>query len=77
MTQPDVTTRLVSLAEKRFGKKLAPEDDLFAALGIDSMQALELLSEIEQTFDIEVPDWEVARVTTLSGLAAIVTRRLA
>src|SRR5262249_48756832 len=77
MTEPDLHTRLVTLAETRFGKKVAIDDDFFAALGIDSMQALELLSEIEHAFEVEIPDWELAGVNTLRGLAAVVDRRRA
>ena len=76
MTQQDLTHRLVTLAESKYGKKIAVDDDFFAALGIDSMQALELLSEIERTFDVEIPDWELAGVSTIAGLAEVVKRRV-
>ena len=45
-------------------------------LGIDSMQAMELLTEIETTFGVETPDYELQGVTTFSGIAALVRRRL-
>jgi acyl carrier protein len=77
MTQHDLTHRLITLAESKYGKKIAVDDDFFAALGIDSMQALELLSEIERTFDVEIPDWELAGVSTIAGLAEVVKRRAA
>ena len=76
MTQHDLTHRLITLAESKYGKKIAVDDDFFAALGIDSMQALELLSEIERTFDVEIPDWELAGVSTIAGLAEVVKRRV-
>ena len=75
MTHDDLTHRLITLAENRYGKKLAVDDDFFAALGIDSMQALELLTEVEHAFDVEIPDWELAGVSTLGGLAEVVKRR--
>ena len=76
MTHQDLAHRLVTLAENKYGKKIAVDDDFFAALGIDSMQALELLSEIERTFDVEIPDWELAGVNTIAGLAEVVKRRV-
>jgi len=75
----ELETRLVALAAHRFGKavtSLQPSDDVFEKLGIDSMQAMELLTEIETTFGVEIPDYELQGVTTFSGIAALVRRRL-
>lgn len=79
MSDTDLTTSLISLAAKRFKKPtetLKGGDDFFQALGIDSMQAMELLTEIEEHFEIEVPDYELQGVTTFSGLADVVKRRM-
>ena len=75
----ELETRLVTLAAQRFGKPatgLQPSDDVFEKLGIDSMQAMELLTEIETTFGVEIPDYELQGVTTFSGIAELVRRRL-
>ena len=64
-------SRLLSLAADSFGKDaaaLSAGDDFFEALGIDSMQAMDLLREI--------PDYELADVRTFEGLAEIIGRRL-
>ena len=74
----DVTERLLSLAARRFGKKrddLSASDDLFDALGIDSVEAMTLLSAIEQELRVEVPDYEVQDVRTFADLAAVIARR--
>jgi acyl carrier protein len=74
----DTIQRLISLAGKKFGvdeKKLSPEQDFFDALGIDSVQALELLSEIELAFDVEVPDYELQGVKTFVALAQVIDDR--
>lgn len=73
----DTLTRLQQLATDRFGAAaaaLGPDDDLFDSLGIDSLQALDLLTDIEEAFDVEIPDYEVQGVTTLGGLAEVVGR---
>jgi acyl carrier protein len=81
-TDPQTTAleaRLLALAAHRFGKSvagLAPSDDVFDKLGIDSMQAMELLTEIEAAFGVEIPDYELQGVTTFAGIAALVRRRL-
>jgi len=75
----DLTTRLMTLASQRFDRplpELRPEDDFFHALGIDSLQALDLLTRIEEEFDVEVPDYELQGVNTFSGLAEVIGRRL-
>ena len=70
---------LLSLAAKTFGKDastLQASDDFFEALGIDSLQAMDLLTELEDTFSVEIPDYELADVRTFQELAEIIGRRL-
>jgi acyl carrier protein len=76
----DQTTReILDLATKHF--KAAPgtlkaEDDFYKKLGIDSLQALELLSRLEDHFHIELPDYEVQGVSDFRTLAERVQSRL-
>ena len=72
-------TRLLDLAAQTYGKdaaSLSSGDDFFEALGIDSMQAMELLTELEDSFSVEIPDYELADVRTFEGLAEVIGRRL-
>jgi acyl carrier protein len=55
---------------------LAPEDDFFDKLGIDSLQALELLSRLEHHFGVEIPDYEMQGVSDFKTLAERVQERL-
>ncbi|HHO53776.1 MAG TPA: acyl carrier protein [Deltaproteobacteria bacterium] len=74
----DLIHRLTELATARFGPaaaSLAAGDDLFDKLGIDSMQALDLLTDLEEAFGVEIPDYELQGVTTLAGLAEVIGRR--
>ena len=76
-TSVKTTARVLELAGTRFkASGLRPEDDLFDALGIDSVQALELLSEIERAFGVELPDYELAEVRSFADLAAKIDERL-
>ena len=73
------TDRLIALAAERFHKDpslLAPDADVFESLGIDSIQVLSLLSELERVFDVEVPDYELREVRTFGQLAECIDRRL-
>jgi len=75
----ETTEKLIRLAAKKFkvdGSGLKPEQDFFDALGIDSVQALELLSELEIEFDVEVPDYELQGVNTFAALAEVIEQRL-
>jgi acyl carrier protein len=70
---------LITLAARRFGKDpsvLVADGDVFESLGIDSMQVLSLLSELEREFDVEVPDYELREVRTFGQLAECIDRRL-
>ena len=55
---------------------LSPDDDFFKKLGIDSLQALELLTRLENHFNIELPDYEVQGVSDFRTLAERIQARL-
>ena len=70
--------RLIDLAAKRYNvdsKGIVAEDDIFEKLSIDSFQAVELMSELEIEFDIEIPDYELQGVRTFAALAEAIDRR--
>ena len=57
-------------------EQLTPDDDFFQKLGIDSMQALELLTRLENHFGIELPDYEMQGVSDFRTLAERIQSRL-
>jgi len=70
--------RLMELAAKRFKadlRVLEADQDFFQALGIDSVQAMDLLTELEDEFDVEIPDYALQGVTTFAGLAKLISAR--
>ena len=70
---------VLNLASKHFevpAESLAPDDDFFRKLGINSLQALELLSRLENHFGIELPDYEVQGVSDFRTLASRIQSRL-
>ena len=79
MTAQDIQDRLLELARARFGERaatLSTGDDLYEVLGIDSFQAMELLTDLEDAFEVEIPDYELQGVRTLASIAHLVERRL-
>ena len=78
-TLEQTTQEVLDLASKHFNVpagSLAPGDDFFNKLGIDSLQALELLSRLENHFAIELPDYEVQGVSDFRTLASRIQSRL-
>jgi len=72
-------SRLLSLCAARFHKNPSELDasaDVFESLGIDSMQVLSLLSDLEQQFNVEIPDYELRDVRSFEQLAECIDRRL-
>jgi acyl carrier protein len=78
-TVEQTTQEVLDLAARHFSvpaASLAPEDDFFKKLGINSLQALELLSRLENHFGIELPDYEVQGVSDFRTLASRIQSRL-
>ena len=78
-TIDQTTQEVLNLASKHFqvpANSLAPDDDFFKKLGIDSLQALEMLSRLENHFRIELPDYEVQGVSDFKTLAQRIQARL-
>jgi acyl carrier protein len=78
-TIEQTTQEVLDLAAKHFRvapASLLPDDDFFKKLGIDSLQALELLSRLENHFGIELPDYEVQGVSDFRTLASRIQSRL-
>ncbi len=79
MTQEQTLEEILNLAATHFRaarEDLNPDDDFFKKLGINSLQALELLSRLENHFNVELPDYEVQGVTDFRTLAQRIQARL-
>jgi len=80
MTAPNQTLEeILDLAAAHFKvprEKLTPDEDFFKTLGIDSLQALDLLTRLEHHFRIELPDYELQGVSDFRTLAERIQARL-
>jgi acyl carrier protein len=75
----EILDQILDLAAGQFKvprQSLAPTDDFFKKLGIDSLQALSLLTRLEQHFNIELPDYEMQGVSDFKTLAEKIQARL-
>ena len=78
-TLEQTTREILDLATKQFkvpAGSLCAGDDFYKKLGIDSLQALDLLSRLENHFKIELPDYEVQGVSDFKTLAERIQARL-
>jgi acyl carrier protein len=78
-TLDETTSEILELAAAHFGvprERLSPSDDFFKKLGINSLQALDLLTRLERHFRIELPDYELQGVSDFRTLAERIQSRL-
>jgi acyl carrier protein len=78
-TIEQTTQEILDLATVQFkvpAGSLVADDDFYKKLGIDSLQALEMLSRLENHFRIELPDYEVQGVSDFKTLAQRIQARL-
>lgn len=78
-TADQTVNEILDLAASHFKvprKKLTPDEDFFKTLGIDSLQALDLLTKLENHFHIELPDYELQGVSDFRTLASRIQSRL-
>ena len=68
----------VALAEylKRDPASITEVHHLRDDLGLDSMAVIELLYRIEEVFDIQIPDEDLASLTTVGHVITYVDKRL-
>ena len=78
-TLEKTTEEILTLTAEHFKvprEQLRPDDDFFRKLGINSLQALDLLTRLEQHFGIELPDYELQGVSDFRTLAERIQSRL-
>ncbi len=78
-TIEQTTGEILDLAAQHFKvprASLNPQDDFFKKLAIDSLQALEMLTRLENHFGIELPDYEMQGVSDFRTLASRIQARL-
>lgn len=78
-TLEQTTNEVLDLAAKEFQvarAELKSGDDFYKKFGIKSLQALELLTRLEQHFGVELPDYEFQGVSDFRTLAERIQARL-
>lgn len=68
----DKALRVLATVSGHEPAELLAERDLVADLGIDSPKALRLLVELEEAFDIEIPDEDASEMSTVGDILAYI-----
>jgi len=74
MSDPTIQ-KLIEILRTRFPEYIAAEIDLKSEikdLGIDSLDFVELIYEVETNFDIELPAEDLEKISTLESLVEII-----
>ncbi len=66
----DVLQKIIDILQPMVpeGTNITPETDLAADLSIDSLKSMEILAQIEDTFDISIPINVLTEVRTVEDL---------
>lgn len=78
-TIEETTQEILALAAQHFkvtSGSLGPDDDFMSKLAINSLQALDLLTRLENHFGVELPDYEIQGVSDFRTLASRIQSRL-
>lgn len=78
-TMSDTFSTIQNLAANKFNidaSILEPNQDIFQALKINSVDVLSLLTDLENHFGIEIPDYELQDVKTFQELVNVINERI-
>ncbi len=75
-TEQTVEDRLLALLRKTLGENaiLSPATNLVGDLGLESIQVIEYLCEVEDHFDLAIDEATLADVQTITDLAVVVRK---
>jgi acyl carrier protein len=78
--ETDIAIRVrTALADylKRDVNTIKPSDTLRNDLGLDSMATIELVYQIEDAFDVQIPDQDLAKLVTVANVTAYLEENVA
>lgn len=55
---------------------ITEDTDIAADLGADSLDVVDILMDLEETFEVEVPDEEIENLTTVGALVAYIEEHM-
>lgn len=79
MSADDIPERVIGAIAKTIHKNPAdiPAEATFEAIGVDSLDGIQILFALEQEFDISIPDEEAKKIRSVPDVIAGVRQLLA
>lgn len=71
----DVTKKVKNIVESYLGPTDDPTED-FSNMGLDSLDKIDLIIEIEKEFNLAIPDSEIERLNNLNKLQIYVINHI-
>lgn len=76
----DVTSKVVEIIKDRLNvdvKDITPEASFANDLGADSLDTVELIMEFEKEFDLQIPDEDAEKISTVGDAIKYVEEHVA
>lgn len=71
----DITRKVKNIVESYLGPTDDPTED-FSNMGLDSLDKIDLIIEIEKEFNLAIPDSEIERLNNLNKLQIYVINHI-
>ena len=78
MSEKEIYAKIVEIIQEHDSSKLhvTPELNLKEELGVDSVDLMEFIINLEEAFDIEIPDEDMDNFKTISDVVAYIHEEL-
>ena len=78
MSEKEIYTKIVEIIQEHDSSKLhiTPELSLKEELGVDSVDLMEFIINLEEAFDIEIPDEDMDNFKTISDVVTYIHEKL-
>jgi len=73
----DVKEKVKEIIQKRANIENISEDDDLSALGLDSLDLVEVMLEIEEAFNIEFSNEEIEEIKLLKDVLLLIEKKIA
>lgn len=73
----DVKEKVKEIIQKRTNIEKISEDDDLSALGLDSLDLVEVMLEIEEAFNIEFSNEEIEEIKLLKDVLLLIEKKIA
>ena len=76
----DIFEKLKAIAVNQIGideEKVTPESDIIKDLGLDSLDIVDMLMSVEETFSVTIDDGDVAEMKTVADVVKFIEDNVA